>query len=150
MVRWLNPDCLPQLVRALVSPPTPLLGPHIPFLRAELGIGRDRVPSPATSEDRGSRLVGVRAARCGRVMVMARGLEGQVGARTWILCREMMVRPLPQSLLHLFIGTIIRRCLSARGEASRRLSAIVYDEDRLPEMARRQGRTAMGRWKGSD
>ncbi|KAJ7712754.1 hypothetical protein B0H16DRAFT_1811894 [Mycena metata] len=106
MVRWLNPffviDRLSQVVRdadVRISLSF-LLGPHIPFLRAKLAIGRDRVPSPATSEDRGSSTRGVRAVRCGFSRVMEDDAPDLTEA--------------------------IRR----------RLGAIVYDEDRPPEVAR--------------
>ncbi|KAJ7724539.1 hypothetical protein B0H16DRAFT_1472393 [Mycena metata] len=77
------------------------------------------------------------------------GLGGQL-----ILCRKiMMVRPLPQSLLHLFTGTNsslpFGTWVKPVGDWAPSCTVRRIDH---PEVARRQGRirTAMGRWKGSD
>ncbi|KAJ7712777.1 hypothetical protein B0H16DRAFT_1811967 [Mycena metata] len=101
---------------------------HIFPSYAQLAIGHDRVPSPATSNQRGSSTRGVRAVRCGGVMALARGVEGQVGARTWMAINTMQEDdgtpspPMSSPPIHRHHNSAA--AFRRLGEASRRLGAI--------------------------
>ncbi|KAJ7722525.1 hypothetical protein B0H16DRAFT_1896134 [Mycena metata] len=111
--------------RSLVSLPTRLLGPYLPFLRAELAIGRDRVPSPATSEDRAPRTRGVMRTGDGT----GAGGGGTGRGKDLDTTQEDDGTPSPpisSPPIHRHYNSTA--AFWRLGEASRRLGAIVYDE----------------------